>query len=82
MQDTRIENININAALKQNELTPEGLTFKSLDFSLNNGFYDLGSGDLSMGGLLNITGTNVIYTENTFTPGRGDKESLSNNSNT
>ncbi len=69
LQDTRIENININAALKQNELTPEGLTFKSLDFSLNNGFYDLGSGDLSMGGLLNITGTNVIYTENTFTPG-------------
>mgnify|MGYP003320802547 CR=1 FL=1 len=69
LQDTRIENININAALKQNDLTPEGLTFKSLDFSLNNGFYDLGSGDLSMGGLLNITGTNVIYTENTFTPG-------------
>ena len=69
LQDARIENININAALKQNELTPEGLTFKSLNFSLNNGFYDLGSSDLSMGGLLNITGTNVIYTENTFTPG-------------
>lgn len=65
----RLENVNTNASFKKNYLTPDGLDFKSLSLSLKDGFVDFSSDNLSIGGEINIAGSNVTYSENTFTPG-------------
>ena len=68
-QKLRLEDINTNASFKKNDLTPEGLDFKNLSLSLRDGFFDFGLNTWSIGGEINIAGSNVIYNENTFTPG-------------
>jgi len=68
-QKLRLEDINTNASFKKNDLTPDGLDFKNLSLSLRDGFFDFGLDTWSIGGEINIAGSNVIYNENTFTPG-------------
>ena len=68
-QKLRLEDINTNASFKKNDLTPDGLDFKNLSLSLKDGFFDFGLDTWSIGGEINIAGSDVIYNENTFTPG-------------
>ena len=68
-QKLRLEAINTNASFKKNDLTPDGLDFKDLSLSLKDGFFDFGLDTWSIGGEINIAGSDVIYNENTFTPG-------------
>ena len=68
-QKLRLEEINTKASFKKNNLTPDGLDFKNLSVSLKDGFFDFGLDTWSVGGEINITGSDVIYNENTFTPG-------------
>jgi len=68
-QKLRLEAINTNASFKKNDLTPDGLDFKNLSLSLKDGFFDFGLDTWSIGGEINIAGSDVIYNENTFTPG-------------
>ena len=68
-QKLRLEEINTNASFKKNNLTPDGLDFKNLSVNLKDGFFDFGLDAWSVGGEINIAGSDVIYNENTFTPG-------------
>jgi len=68
-QKLRLEEINTKASFKKNNLTPDGLDFKNLSVSLKDGFFDFGLDTWSVGGEINIAGRDVIYNENTFTPG-------------
>ena len=68
-QKLRLEEINTKASFKKNNLTPDGLDFKNLSVSLKGGFFDFGLDTWSVGGEINIAGSDVIYNENTFTPG-------------